>query len=240
MEALCVHNLADFGWGSVVSCWTVSDSRAKWSWFVLSAQLFTHRPWSLSDLALAASSRGTGLFASEQCDTPVNWIADVYLESLGSLTGWRPRRCCWRKSWDASVTINTCFMAGALQSWSFSSDADCIKNSRFCLKWPWREVLNFSRRVTYSGWWEIEAIMSGRAIPEAIWLPLRKQSLRPSGTQGLQVRRPPHSISFCPCYCLTLLPFNIVWWPRRCDRNDIEEDDKTRKLSWKNLLFMSK
>lgn len=115
----------------------------------------------------------------------------------------------------------------------FPQTLTALKRAGSVLKWHWREVLNNSRRVTYSGWWEIEAIMSGRAIPEAIWLPLRKQSLRPSGTQGLQVRWPPQSISFSPCYCLTLLPFNIVWWPLRCKRNGIKENDKTRKLSWK-------
>lgn len=58
-----------------------------------------------------------------------------------------------------------------------------------------------------------------------------KQSLRPSGTQGLQVRRPPQSISFCPCHCLTLLPFNVVWWPQHRERNAVEEEaDKSKKL----------
>lgn len=152
---------------------------------VLSAQLFTRRPWSLSDLALAASSRGMGLFAWERCDTPVNWTAEVYLVSLGSLTGWRPRRHLWKKLWDATVTINTCSMEDMPQS--FSSDA--LKRTGSVLKWPWREGLNNSWCVTYSGWWEIEAIMFGRPIPKAICnLPLQKTILSPKWNTGAAVR----------------------------------------------------
>lgn len=51
---------------------------------------------------------------------------------------------------------------------AFPQTLTALKREGCVLKWPWREVLNNSRRVTYSGRWEIEAIMSRRALPEAI------------------------------------------------------------------------